>query len=72
MNPVAIDTNDFLRAHFATRHAPDGSAHNDFAMWWRRELVVPGATWQLSYFPAQGGAAVVDDFGDLVLAGVRS
>lgn len=72
MKPVAIDTDAFLRAHFATRHAPDGSAHNDFAMWWRLNYPQPGATWHLSYGPGAGWPAVVDDFGDLVLAGVRS
>jgi hypothetical protein len=75
MNPVTIDTDDFLRAHFATRtrHEPDGSAHNDLAMWWRLNYAEPGATWHVIFIGAEpGGPAVVDDFGDLVLAGLRS
>lgn len=71
MNLVAIDTDTFLGAKVgSTFHFPDGSAHNATAFWWRLNHQVPGATWHISYTGATpGGTAVVDDFGDLVLAG---
>jgi hypothetical protein len=74
MNPVAIDTDAFLRAQVAaTYHFSDGAAHNGTAMWWRLNFPEPGTTWTVTYNDdTPGGPAVVDDFGNLVLAGVRS
>ena len=72
MNLVAIDTEAFLGAKVgSTFHFPDGSAHNADAMWWRRNIPQPGTTWTLSPVRAEvfSGPAVVDDFGNLVLAG---
>lgn len=73
MNPVAIETNAFLHAQVVqTIYDADGGACTDIALWWRLNHQVPGATWHLSYYgTTPGGPAVVDDFGDLVLAGVR-
>lgn len=79
MNPVAIDTDAFLRARPGTRHLPDGSGHNAVAMWWRVNHPTPGATWHLCFHGivalrndlATSGPAVVDDFGDMVFAKVR-
>lgn len=70
MNPVAFDTDAFMRAKVApTYHHEDGGAQNDAALWWRLNIPVPGATWNLNFCgrAAPGGPAVVDDFGDLVL-----
>lgn len=69
MTPVAFDTDAFLNARVvSTYQFPDGSAHNAEAMWWRRTVPTPGATWSLEYANgAGGGPATVDDFGDLVL-----
>lgn len=74
MTHLAFDTDAFLHAQVAHTHSlPDGSSHNGTAMWWRRTVAIPGATWQLEMIDAPaGGPAVVDDFGDLVLAAVRS
>lgn len=74
MSLLIIDANAFLLARvvLSTYHFPDGSAHNADAMWWRRSVAAPGATWSLEFVAAPaGGPAVVDDFGDLVLAEVR-
>jgi len=75
MKPVAIDTDAFLQARLIpTYHFSDG-AQNDLAIWWRRTRPVAGATWHLeplNFGEGPGGPAVVDDFGTLVLAEVRS
>lgn len=70
MNPIAIDTDAFLNARISSTYQfPDGAANNDIASWWRLNHPTPGVSWHLSYTgPQPGGPAVVDDFGDLVLA----
>lgn len=72
MNPVAIDTDDFLSAQVAeTQHWPNCSALNEIAMWWPSTIPTAGATWMLHLLDTsrRSGPAVVDDFGDLVLVG---
>lgn len=74
MNPVAFDTDDFLRTRVAeTHHDANGGAQNARAMWWPSTIPTPGATWMLHNLglDARSGPAVVDDFGDLVLVGWR-
>lgn len=75
MNPVAIDTDAFLRATAPqVYHMPDGGAQvPTVALWWRREHPCPGATWHLCNIELNlSGLAAVDDYGSLVLAEVRS
>lgn len=75
MNPVIFDADAFLQARVVhTTQLPGGGAQNSHAMWWRRELPLFGITWHLCTLDAfsAAGPAVVDDYGTLVLAGVRS
>lgn len=72
MNPVIIDTDDFLKARMFTQQLADGDAFNELASWWRlshQDVPHAGATWFLMHkWPRLplGQPAVVDDFGTLV------
>lgn len=75
MQPVAIDTDAFLKARIMfTQQYSNGDAFNELASWWRlsqTDVPHPGATWfLLPRWPrpesVSGRPAVVDDFGTLV------